>query len=158
MSKEINKYCMYFYLYKPRNWNMFPWVLRYLFIVFAVEVLWADLQCIWEINSRLRPWSVQLLILPHLWIIDQNALLLTLLGKALCATIIVLIQHNLILCIIWYKKKKNRCNCNFWPPFYCLVFSCVIQCVTLWFAEVRAAYSPCCGAISCTELCNTPAV
>lgn len=41
-------------------------MLRYLFIVFAVGVLWADLQCIWEINSRLRPWSDQLLILPHL--------------------------------------------------------------------------------------------
>lgn len=89
-SKEINKYCMYFICKKnnkkPRNWNMFQWVLRYLLFVcvclFVVEALWTHLQCIWEINSRLRLWSI--LIVNIYEILTKTVFLLnTLLWKAL---------------------------------------------------------------------------
>lgn len=43
---------------------MFGCVFMYLFFVFAVEVLWTDLQRIWEDNSRPRPLALSFLLFP----------------------------------------------------------------------------------------------
>lgn len=122
---------------------MFPWVLRYLFVVFAVEVLWPDTVCLGDKQQTEALECSASYTSSHLWIIERKPLLLTMLWKALCVTTAVLIQHTLILCTPVWK----------WPavtvisdPFLALLsfLPCFVWWVTV-FVEAS-------GEISC----NTP--
>lgn len=72
-SKEINQYCMYFICWrkkkKTRNWKVF-WRSVKVFILFVFHRREPTWGCIWETDSRLRPFSF--LVVPHLLSSDQN--------------------------------------------------------------------------------------